>query len=121
MTTGEFFARLYLYSNEPYDFQLEVWDNELEPMDGDKCPVSVWAGEYLHNLNNKDFRELLKLPAEGAFQAVFSGIIRGWWSNGYEYNEWEEEIDEITTCEFAEIPEAFLKTLDEDQNGLELD
>lgn len=104
MVRGKFFARLYIFDIDQYE--LEVWDHELEPMEGGQESVSKWARRHLEC--GCDFRELLGLPKEGDFQVIFSGEIMGWWGGGYSPDEWEEDL-EIEKCLFKEMPAEYAK------------
>ena len=112
MAKGKFFARLYLFDIDQYE--LEVWDHDLVPMENATRPISEWAREHLE-CSGYDFRELLGLPKEGDFQVVFSGEIVGWWSHSFEGDEWEEDL-EIEKCEFKEMPAEFAKHFYEVEN-----
>lgn len=103
MASGKFFARLYLFDTDQYE--LEVWDHDLVPMEGGNRPISEWVREHL-TCGGYDFRELLDLPAEGDFQIVFSGTISGRWDY---FDEWDEEVD-IEKCEFQIMPATFAES-----------
>jgi len=66
---------------------------------------SEWTREHLGGCyTEKDLRELLEVPAEGAFQVVFKGMMDGCESgcpwDGVEWDEWFDVEESL----FAPIP-----------------
>jgi hypothetical protein len=117
MAKAKFFARVWVWdTGDPS--QIEVWSNDLDPME----PMKISAAEWVHNhlaecYSDEDLRQLIGLPATGNFQVVFSGYIDGT-TVGWEIQEWDEWVEDITILAQAEVPESYLKMIEEHEEQL---
>lgn len=96
--------------------EIDVWDDELSPFDGTTRPVREWVREHIQcSYSDADLRELLELPAEGNFEVLIEGTIRGFFS-GWGIQEYDEELD-LTSIKSQRIPDSWY----EDETFLPLD
>jgi hypothetical protein len=106
------YGRIWFFGDED-GYDVETWEQKLEPMTGNLRSGADRAREHFGECYvEADLRKLLEVPAQGAYQVVFSGDLIGDRVGGApwdpeEYDEWFEL--EATTC--APIPEEFLKDL----------
>jgi hypothetical protein len=107
MTKATVLGRVWVYDNEPC--QIECWEHEFEPTEGDRLSGAGWAHEHLYECYDADaLRELFDLPKAGNFQVMFKGTISGFKSygmDGYEYDE-EFEVEEV---KFEKVSEEYMK------------
>lgn len=88
-SSGHFYARILLSSTDGIE-DLEVWDNELTPLNGGS--TRDWAKDHLYMIGGDELYKRFELS-----QCNCEILIEGKISGHYDYasGEWDEEIDII--------------------------
>ncbi len=108
IASGLFSCRIWFYDESL--LEIEVWSDELIPMDLMVSGTAEWAKLHLENCHDSaGLREILGVPAEGDHQVFFKGKIIGTYCQLT--NEFDEEFEVIGEVQQAPIPAEYTEML----------
>ncbi len=100
VSSCNFFGRVWIAEEDVMG--LEVWVNELEPVNNMSRTGAEWVRDHLYDYDVAYWRDVIKQPKEDerSWQILFEGTIKGHCDY---FGEYDEDCD-IEAKDFCEVP-----------------